>query len=389
MIKPLKSPLRLDSVLISISLIILLMYVGRGVLIPVALAIIFAILLRPLVSFLQAKLRFPQILAVSTSVVLAILVIVGIISFISFQVSNMASEWEEIKANLTIHYNQIQKWIKDSFGISLLDQKKYIQKVTNNSVEGGRSVISNTLNSFTGTFLNMILVPLFTFLILLYRNLFIVFVLKFFRDQPESRIQEILVKIKTSVHSFLVGTMIEMLIVSILTTVGLMIIGMKYAIFLGVITGILNIIPYIGILVAAVLTVVATLTSSADLTTIVGVVVVNIVVQFLDNNILVPMVVSSKVKINAFMSIIVILIGAELWGIAGMFLAIPVAAILKIIFDQVEYLEPWGFVIGDYIPKILKRDVTMPLEPESNDKLKSVASISKSFKNLTKSIKKK
>jgi len=355
------------------------MYVGQGILIPVALALMFAILLRPLVAFVEIKLRFPHIIAVSLSVIFAILVVAGIIYFISFQVADIASEWEKIQSNLMLHFNHLQQWVKDSFDISFRDQEKYLKQAGKDSVETGKSMISNTLNTFAGTLLNMILVTFYTFLILLNRNLFIVFVLKFFRDEPENRIFQILVKIKTSVQSFLVGTMIEMLIVSGLTTIGLMIIGMKYAILLGVITGVLNLIPYIGILVAALLTIVATLTSSADLTTIAGVIVVNIIVQFLDNNILVPMVVSSKVKINAFMSIIVILIGGALWGIAGMFLAIPAAAILKIIFDQVEYLEPWGFVIGDYVPKTLERDVKMPTDSESDNEVSSKTSFFKSF----------
>jgi len=379
MIKPVKCPLRLDSVLIALCLILLLMYVGQGILIPVALAVMFAILLRPLVAFLETKLRFPQIIAVSMSVIFAILVVAGIIYFISFQVADIASEWEKIQSNLMLHFSHLQQWVKDSFDISFRDQEKYLKQAGKDSVESGKSMISNTLNTFAGTLLNIILVTFYTFLILLNRNLFIVFVLKFFRDEPENRIFQILVKIKTSVQSFLIGTMIEMLIVSGLTTIGLMIIGMKYAVLLGVITGVLNLIPYIGILVAALLTIVATLTSSADLTTIAGVIVVNIIVQFLDNNILVPMVVSSKVKINAFMSIIVILIGGALWGIAGMFLAIPAAAILKIIFDQVEYLEPWGFVIGDYVPKTLERDVTMPTDSESDNEVSSKTSFFKSF----------
>ena len=390
MIKPLKSPLRLDSVLIAICLILLLVYVGRGILIPVALAIMFAILLRPMVVLFENKLRFPQILAVSISVILAILVVAGIIYFITFQVSDIASEWDKIKTNLLLHYNHLQQWVKDSFGISFRDQEKYIQQAGKDSVEDGKSMISNTLNSFTGTLLNMILVPFYTFLILLNRNLFIVFVLKFFRDQPENKIQEILVKIKNSVQSFLMGTLIEMMIVSGLTSVGLMIIGMKYALLLGVITGVLNLIPYIGIMVAALLTIVATLTNSAEFSLILGVVVVNILVQLIDNNILVPMVVSSKVKVNAFMSILFILIGGELWGIAGMFLAIPAAAILKIIFDEVAYLEPWGFFIGDYVPKTVKRDTTeadsIKAEkdnipgPNSLKKLKT--RISKKFRSL-------
>ncbi len=157
--------------------------------------------------------------------------------------------------------------------------------------------------------------------------------------------------VKIAIRSFLVGLLIEMGVVASLTCVGYMIAGIQYAVLLGVITGILNLIPYIGILVAGLLSIVATLSNSPDMSIIISVVLVNIIVQLIDNNILVPMIVSSKVKINALVSIVGIIIGGEIAGIAGMFLAIPLIAILKVIFDRIESLEPWGFLMGDDLPK--------------------------------------
>jgi hypothetical protein len=84
---------------------------------------------------------------------------------------------------------------------------------------------------------------------------------------------------------------------------------------------------------------------------VIGVVVVNIVVQLIDNNVLGPMIVNSKVEINAFVSIIGIIIGGMLAGISGMFLAIPIIAVLKVIFDRIPELEPWGYLMGDDLPK--------------------------------------
>lgn len=127
---------------------------------------------------------------------------------------------------------------------------------------------------------------------------------------------------------------------------------MQHALLLGVITGILGLIPYLGNIIACVITIFATLTGSPDLSMILWILVVTTVVQLVDNNIVVPLIVSSKVEINAFASIIGIFIGGMLAGIAGMFLAIPLIAILKVIFDNVKGLEPWGYLIGDDTPKI-------------------------------------
>jgi predicted PurR-regulated permease PerM len=143
-----------------------------------------------------------------------------------------------------------------------------------------------------------------------------------------------------------------MIAVSALTSLGLYFIGVKYAILLGVITGILNLVPYVGILVAGVLTMLASLTGTAELSMILGVIVVNIIVQIIDNNILVPLIINTKVQINAFVSIVGIIIGGQIGGIAGMFLAIPLLAILKIVFDRIESAEPWGYLMGDNMPKV-------------------------------------
>jgi predicted PurR-regulated permease PerM len=98
-------------------------------------------------------------------------------------------------------------------------------------------------------------------------------------------------------------------------------------------------------------TILSSLTATPELTVILGVIAVNVIVQIIDNNILVPMVINSKVEINAFVSIVGIIVGGSISGIAGMFLAIPVLAILKIIFDRIESLEPWGYLMGDNLPK--------------------------------------
>jgi predicted PurR-regulated permease PerM len=188
------------------------------------------------------------------------------------------------------------------------------------------------------------------------------FLSKLFKKESHPKLREILNQIKVAVKSYIVGLIIEMIVVSILTTMGFMLIGLKYAILLGIITGILNLIPYIGILFAGILSIVASLTGSPDLSIIIGVIVVSIIVQLIDNNILVPMIVSSKVEINAFVSIIGIIIGGAIAGVSGMFLAIPVLAILKVIFDRIESLEAWGYLMGDHLPKTYTwRNIKLPL----------------------------
>lgn len=337
-------------ILISLALITIFIFLAQGILIPILLALLFSILLRPVVNFLNKKFKFPHVIAAITAVVLFILVIGGVIFFVSWKIRDVASDLTQIKANLHIHYQHIQQWVKQQFNISYVQQQNYIKQASKNSLPG-TEIIGNTFSSFTDILLNFILVPIYTFLFLLYRNLFLKFLSKLFKAEDQYKLREILTQVKNAVQSYLVGLLTEVFIVATLTSTGLMIVGVQYPILLGVITGVLNMIPYIGILVAAFLSILATLTSTADMSVVFGVVIVNVVVQLVDNNLLVPLVVSSKVKINAFVSIVAIIIGGALGGVAGMFLAIPLIAIIKVIFDRIESFEPWGFLMGDDLPK--------------------------------------
>jgi predicted PurR-regulated permease PerM len=126
-----------------------------------------------------------------------------------------------------------------------------------------------------------------------------------------------------------------------------MLIGIEYAIFLAVLAAILNLVPYIGMLIATLFCMLVTLTSTRQFGHVLWVGVVLTVVQFIDNNFLMPRIVGNKVKINSLITIIGVIIGGALSGISGMFLAIPFIAILKTIFDRVEGLQPWGMLLGD------------------------------------------
>lgn len=328
-----------------------ILYMGKSVLIPILLAFLFAVLLFPIVHFLNSKLRFPNGLSSTVAVILFVALILGILAFISYEISDIANDFAEIRKNINIFIINIQRFIRANFHVSIWEQRKYIEDVTQDSVKKGKETIGTTIVSITNSILDLALIPIYTFLILLYRTHFILFLAKLFRKEYHAKLREILTQIKGAVQSYISGLIFEMIAVSALTSIGLYFIGVKYAILLGIITGILNLIPYIGILVAGILTILSSLTGSPEVSLILGVIIVNLVVQLIDNNILVPMIINTKVQINAFVSIVGIIIGGQIAGIAGMFLAIPILAILKIVFDRIESAEPWGYLMGDNLPK--------------------------------------
>lgn len=342
---------KLSLTLVSLIALFFILYITQSILIPLMLALLFSILLRPCCAFLNQKLRFPHVLSVMISVLLFVFLIIGLVAFISWQITDFVEDWNKIKNNFSIHLANLQEFVKDRFNISTTEQNQYIDDAAKDTVQSGKEILGSTLLSFTDTLLNMTLVPIYMFLLLLYRTHFMQFLNKLFKTEHHDALHDILCQVKVAVKSYLVGLIIQLISVATLTTIGFMIVGVEYAILLGVLTGLLNLIPYLGIFVAMLISIFATLTGTPDISMIIGVIVVTVVVQLIDNNILVPLVVSSKVEINAMASIVGIIIGGALAGIPGMFLAIPTIAILKVIFDRIAPLKPWGYLMGDDLPK--------------------------------------
>lgn len=342
---------RLTCILLSLICFAFIFYIGKDIITPILMAFLFAILLLPVFSFLNVRLKFPRHLASIICVLLFVSVIISVLVFISYQVTDMANDFETIKKNVNSFIIDIHKFIKDSFNISIWEQKKYIKDAAKDTVSNGTSSIGSAIISISDLLLDSTIIPIYTFLFLLYKDHFILFLSKLTAQENHLILKDILSQIKISINKYIVSLLFEMIIVSVLTSLGLWIIGVKYFILLGLITGILNLIPYIGILIAGVITLLASLTGTAETSLVLGILIVNIVVQLIDNNILVPLIINSKVEINAFVSIIGIIIGGTAAGISGMFLAIPFLAILKIIFDRIESLEPWGYLMGNHMPK--------------------------------------
>lgn len=342
---------KLSCVLISLISFAYIFCIAKDVITPVLMAFLFAVLLLPIFSFFNTRLKFPRHLAAIICVLLFAAFIIGILVFISYEVTDMANDFETIKKNANAFIADLHRFIKENFNVSIGEQKKYLDNVTKDSVKNGNATIGSALISITDLLLDCTIIPIYTFLFLIYKDHFILFLAKLINKENHAALKDILSQIKVSINNYIVGLLIEMTTVAVLTSLGLWIIGVKYFILLGLITGILNLIPYIGILIAGIITVLASLTGSGETSIILGILIVNIIVQLIDNNLLVPLIINSKVEINAFVSIIGIIVGGAAAGISGMFLAIPLLAMLKIIFDRIESMEPWGYLMGNHVPR--------------------------------------
>jgi predicted PurR-regulated permease PerM len=337
---------RLAAILLLLGLICVALVVARHVIMPLILSALFAILLRPVVIFLEVKLKFPPTLAVLLAVILFVVVILLIIFFISSQVTDFADDLPTIKKNLATHTARIKSFILSHFDISKEKLERVIDSTTKRAFTEGNAAAASVLLAFSGSFFNALLIPIYVFLILLNRRLFMNFLIRISGEKNRPATKDIIMKIKTVALSYISGLLIEMGIVSALTTIGMMIAGIPYPFLLGIIAGFLNMIPYLGNLIAGLIAIIVALANSSELSSVLGAFVVAAAVQVIDNNFLLPRIVANRVQINALVSIVAIIIGGAIAGIIGMFLAVPVVAVLKVIFDSFEELKPWGEVIG-------------------------------------------
>ncbi|HEY6955656.1 MAG TPA: AI-2E family transporter [Flavisolibacter sp.] len=324
--------------------LVLTTYILSGladILIPLAFAVLIAILLNPL--YVRMEKKIPKVPAIIFSILLAIFFLVGLFYFLSTQIAGFVDKVPLIQKKVSALMTYADQWSNNHFGINL---KKQIASIDS----GGSSLVRSTLGTILGTLSVVVLIPIYVFMMLFYKPLILDFLFNIFAEKHSLRVAEILSETKAAVQSFMQGLMIETAIVCTLNSIALIVIGVPSAVVIGVIGGLLNLLPYIGGLVAIALPVLMLTITREGYSAQLLVIASYLVIQFIDNNILVPRIVSKKVQINALISIVIVLLGGALWGIAGMFLSIPFIGVLKIIFDRVDELKPWGKLLGDEVP---------------------------------------
>ncbi|MDN3582209.1 AI-2E family transporter [Mucilaginibacter flavus] len=347
-------PFYLKSTVIMFGLILLvyIMFQLADVFVPIAYSLFAAILLNPLCNKLEER-KIPKVLAISLTLLLASVAIAGVFYFLSTQIIQFGDSLPMLQKKLGAISVTTQQWVATTFGYTIQKQNQLIKEAMDNS----HALLGSTLGSVVGVLGLVFIIPVYVFLVLYYKTLLLNFFYEVFSEENTKRVAEVLKETKTAIQSYIIGLLIEMMIVAAMNSVALVLLGVKYGILIGVIGAILNLVPYLGGIIAIALPVLMATVTKDGYGTQLGVIIAYMVIQFIDNNVLVPRIVSSKVQINALMSIIVVLLGNMLWGLSGMFLSIPFVAVLKIIFDRIDGLKPWGKLLGDTIPVHHKGDI--------------------------------
>lgn len=338
---------KLASVLVSLVVLGYLVIQGKEILSPLVFSCLFSILLLPLSAFLEKKFGMRRGLAAVISVVFLLLVIGTILYAIALQMGDLADDWPQFKTQLNSTFLSLRHWVAVNFHINASKQLNFIKTATNNVLASGTAMVGTTLVSLTSLLLFLVFTFIYTIFFLTYRGLIMRFLVSVFLEKNEEVVHDIIEQVQQILRKYILGLFIEMGIVSAVVFLVFWALGIKYALLLGLITGLFNIIPYIGIFTAMLASVLITFATAAATVKILMVIGTLVTVHLVDSNILLPVIVGSKVKINPLITVLGVVLGEMIWGISGMFLSIPVIAVSKIIFDRIDSLRPWGILLGE------------------------------------------
>lgn len=336
--------LQLSLRLLSAVIILFLMYIGKGMFVPLCLAGIFTLGLATPCGWLEGK-GFNKSLAAAVCVLVSLVIVALIIFFISMQMANFKEDLPKLKIQFNQGLAEGEKFLHDKFNLSHSSLVKYLSELEDTMLSHSSTLVGTTFATLTTVILYFVLVPIYTFLMLIYRGQVVRFLEESFDDKYKGHVHEVVQNTKIVIRSYVGGLGIEMLIVAALICIGLSVLGVKYAILLGILGAVMNIIPYLGIFTAILISFLITISTNGISTALLTIVILAII-HMIDSNILLPKIVGSKVKINALVTIVVVILGENIWGIPGMFLSVPLIAILKVICDGSVGMKPWGILLG-------------------------------------------
>lgn len=338
--------LKYTVILFAIILIFYVLIVAKSLLIPISFGLVLSLLLHPLCTKLE-RLRLPRIAAVSIAILFIIIIIATVLYIISTQFGRIASDLTEIGDKINLLIARAQNYFEHTFGIQQVDQTRYVRDSLESLIRSSSAFFTGTLTATAGIFADLIIVLLTLFFFLYYSHFLKIFLYKVVNTSRHEELKGILTKVSVVVQDYITGLLTVMAIVAVLNSVGLLLLGIKYAIFFGVLAAILTIIPYLGILIGSLLPILFALATKDSLWYPIGVAGVFWFVQFLEGNFITPNIIGNKVSINPFAAILALFIGAEVWGPSGMILFIPFMAMAKVFFDVIEPLKPFGFLLGN------------------------------------------
>lgn len=327
------------------SLLIFVLIVLRNLLYPLALATLFAYLLYPLTSLLE-RARLPRIAANILAILISLAVLAAFLFLLYIQLSLLLGDFPDLMNQAHDNLDRLYTFVETKFGISAREQNTWLKQRLASLFATGSAFIKAAFAATTGTLAKLALLPVYIFFLLYYRNKFNSFLYQITPARHHPTLSHVILEISQVTKRYMSGMVVVVLILCVINSFGLWVVGVKYAVLLGVIAALINFIPYFGTLIGGAVPLTFSLLVMDSPTYALGVIILFAIVQFIENNILTPNIVGGNVDINPFFTILSIVVGGMMWGLPGMIISLPFMSIVRIVCANIPRLQPLAFLLG-------------------------------------------
>lgn len=323
----------------------LILYFAAPVLVPLTFGLVFAMLLTPVCKWLERK-GLNRGLATTGSLLFLLTIVAALVLLLNWQVGDLVKDMSKIEQQLQKLIDQVTGYIYQKFDVSPQQQKQMLKDQQSDGAGKIAGIIMAALNSVAGLMVNTLLVLVYTFVIIYFRDRFKSFVLRLTTADKQADAKKIMRKSSMVTQQYISGLGLMIVMLWVMYGIGFSIVGIKGAIFFAILCGTLEIVPFAGNITGTTITVLIALAQGGSVNMAIGVLITYGIVQFVQTYLLEPLVVGKQVSLNPLFTILIIVVGEALWGIAGMVLAIPLLGMFKVLCDNVEPLKPYGYLIG-------------------------------------------
>jgi predicted PurR-regulated permease PerM len=323
----------------------LVLYFGRDLFVPMCYGLLIAIVLYPVCRWLERH-QWPRSLSITAGLLIVFTLFSALITVLVIQANIFGKDLPEFLNKLDPSLYQLQKWIESCFGISVKSQNEWKQNAVQNFGNNVGNIAQTTLSSAASTLFTLFLVPVYSALFLYNRGAFVKFLSAILGKKYHLQLQTVLQQVIHTYFNFIKGMALVYLVVGILNSIGLMALGIRHAILFGMLTAIMTIIPYVGIIISALLPISIAWITKDSVWYPLGVIGVFAFVQYLEANVIFPKIVGAQLKVSTWATLVAIIAGGILWGVSGMILFIPFIGILKIIFDYIPEGKTFNILLG-------------------------------------------
>jgi predicted PurR-regulated permease PerM len=324
------------------------MIMAKTILLPLLFALFFSILLSPICGWLETY-KVPRVLSSFAAILVGLVFLTGVGFFFYSQMSAFARDADMFVERLEELIESLDVFLTTWFAY---EGEINLDRVVSEIIDFIRENTASLTRGITGaasTITAVFLVPVYLYLILLFRDLLKTFVLKAFGKgirSNEDKVRNIINKVKTLVQRYIAGLLMVIVILAVLNSIMLKLIGVDHAIFFGVFAAMLNVIPFVGPIMGSILPILYSLITMDSLIYPLIILLGFYIIQLFESNLFTPTIVGSQVSMNALATLLLIFTGAQIWGLAGMILFIPLGAIIKVICDEVDSLNHFGYLLG-------------------------------------------